>query len=136
MADRLITRGYSAYSSRLITMGVGSLLCMASLAVVAAPNAAWAIAVISLVVFGDTFYSASMFASIGDLFHESAAGRVTGLTGLSGGLGGILFPLLTGWLIDHYSYAPAFLIAGVLPLAGAAALFLLAPRLKPFEISS
>jgi MFS transporter, ACS family, aldohexuronate transporter len=72
-----------------------------------------------------------MFASISDLFPASAVGRVTGLTGLSGGLGGILFPLATGYLVDHYSYAPAFTIAAVLPLAGMCALFWLAPGFAP-----
>jgi ACS family hexuronate transporter-like MFS transporter len=90
---------------------------------------------ISIVLFGHTFYSANMFASISDLLPAAAAGRVTGLTGLSGGLGGILFPLATGCLVDHYSYAPAFAIAAVLPLAGMCALFWLAPRLTPVQFS-
>jgi MFS transporter, ACS family, hexuronate transporter len=135
LAGRLLSKGVTPAKTRGITMTIGSICCLGSLAVVAAPSVAWAIAIISIVLFGHTFYSANMFASISDLFPAAAAGRVTGFTGLSGGLGGILFPLATGYLVDHYSYAPAFTIAAVLPLAGMCALFWLAPRLTPVQFS-
>ena len=133
-AGRLLSRGYSVWTTRRTTMLIGSVCCLGSLGVVAAPNASWAIAIIGIVLFGHTFFSANMFASINDLFPEAAVGRVTGLTGISGGLGGILFPLLTGYLVEHYSYAPAFLIAAILPLAAMAALWLLAPGMKPADL--
>lgn len=136
VAKRLLRRGVSAQNTRRITMLIGAVGCLGSLAVVVAPNAMWALLIIALVLCGNTFFSANMFASITDLFPESATGRVTGLTGLSGGAGGILFPLLTGWLVDHYSYAPAFAIAAVLPFAGGAALFALTPGFKPYTVKT
>jgi ACS family hexuronate transporter-like MFS transporter len=135
MAGWLLSKGFTPVKTRGITMLIGSICCLGSLAVVAAPSVAWAIGIISIVLFGHTFYSANMFASISDLVPGAAVARVTGLTGFSGGLGGILFPLLTGYLVDHYSYAPAFAIAAVLPLAGMCALFWLAPRLTPVQFS-
>jgi|CZKS01.1.fsa_nt_gi ACS family hexuronate transporter-like MFS transporter len=134
-AGKLLSKGHAPARTRGITMTIGAICCLASLAVVAASNVRWAIAIIGVVLFGHTFYSANMFASISDLFPPAAVGRVTGLTGLSGGLGGILFPLATGYLVDHYSYAPAFAIAAVLPLAGMCALFWLAPGLVPVRFS-
>jgi MFS transporter, ACS family, hexuronate transporter len=132
-AARLLQRGVSIANTRRITMLIGAVCCLGSLGVVVAPNAVWAILVIGLVLFGATFFAANMFAAVGDLFPTSAAGRVTGLTGLTGGVGGILFPLLTGFLVDHYSYAPAFVIAALMPFAGGITLFLLAPGLKPAQ---
>ena len=35
-----------------------------------------------------------------------------------------MFALLTGWLIDHHSYTPAFLLFGLLPLGAALVLWL------------
>ena len=134
-AGRLLAKGHTAGSTRRITMVIGAVCCLGSLAVVAAPSAPWAIAIIGVVLFGHTFYSANMFASISDMFPAEAVGRVTGLTGESGGLGGIVFPLLTGYLVDHYSYAPAFTIAALMPLAGMCALFWLAPGLTRVKIS-
>ena len=125
-ADWLLSHGFSQWATRGLTMLFGSLGSLCGLTVVAAPSAAWAVTIIGVVLFGQTFYSANYLASISDLFPASAIGRVTGLTGISGGLGGIAFPLLTGYLVDHYSYTPAFTIAALLPLAGMCALFLLA----------
>jgi ACS family hexuronate transporter-like MFS transporter len=132
-ADGLLKRGMTVPKARGISMVIGGTLCLGSLAVVAAPSIALALTAISIVMFGHTYLSASMFAAIGDMFPESAVGRVTGLTGISGGLGGILFPLLTGYVVDRYSYGPAFFLAALMPLAGAAALFGLAPGLRPWS---
>ncbi len=41
-----------------------------------------------------------------------------GLSGTGSALGGILFTMLTGWLVDHFSYAPVFYLAGAIPLLG------------------
>jgi MFS transporter, ACS family, hexuronate transporter len=35
----------------------------------------------------------------------------------------LLFPLLTGSLVDHASYTPVFLLVAFMPLAGTVALF-------------
>jgi len=130
-AARLIAARVGVLNARKLTMFFGATCCLGSLLVVQARSSASAIAVIGLVLFGHTFMSANMFASIGDLFPEKLAGRVTGLTGFSGGLSGILFPLMTGILVDRYGYAPVFVIAAALPLAGVSALFLLAPGFRP-----
>ncbi len=132
-ADGLLKRGMTVSKARGISMLTGAVLCLGSLAVVAAPSIPLALAAISIVMFGHTFLSASMFAAIGDMFPESAVGRVTGMTGIAGGLGGILFPLLTGYVVDHYSFAPAFFVAALMPMAGAAALFTVAPGLRPWS---
>jgi len=134
-AGRLLGRGFTTLRTRQITMLLGAVCCLGSLAVVTAPGSASAIAIIGVVMFGHTFYSANFFAVISDLFPAPAVARVTGLTGVSGGLGGILFPLLTGYLVDHYSYFPAFAIAAMLPIAGMGVLLWLAPGLKAAKIS-
>jgi ACS family hexuronate transporter-like MFS transporter len=135
-AGRLLTNGFTTLRTRQITMLIGAMCCLGSLAVVRAPGSAPAIAIIGVVMFGHTFYSANFFATVSDLFPAPAVARVTGLTGVSGGLGGILFPLLTGYLVDRYSYFPVFTIAAILPIAGMGALFWLAPGLDAAKISA
>jgi ACS family hexuronate transporter-like MFS transporter len=129
-AGRLLRRGFSVRFTRTATLLFGAVCCLGSLAVVAVPNAAWAIAIIGSVLFGHTFLSANYFAVITDLFPERAVGRVTGLTGLAGGFGGLVFPLITGILIDKVSWAPVFVLAALMPLAGILALLVLAPGLR------
>jgi ACS family hexuronate transporter-like MFS transporter len=99
-------------------MYAGAACCLLSAGVVQSGTATLAIGFICLVLFGHTFLSANMFAAISDLVPRPAVGRVTGLTGIAGGFSGLLFPLLTGYLIDRFSYAPVFSLAAVLPLTG------------------
>jgi ACS family hexuronate transporter-like MFS transporter len=114
----LIRRGYSVRQARIMTMGVGAALCFLSLAVVLVKTVPVALVAICCVLFGHTALSANMFAAVSDLFPSSAVARVTGLTGIAGGISGMLFPLLTGFLVDHVSYVPVFALASLMPAAG------------------
>ena len=60
-----------------------------------------------------------------DLFPSQVVGAVTGLSGLAAGLVSTLFTLAVGWLVDHFSYFPAFVVAGTLPLFATAAVLIL-----------
>lgn len=132
----LIRRNYSVNRARQIAMYTGAILCLTSFAVYFAPSAAICLGVIGVVLFGHTFLSANMFAAVPDMFPDGAVARVTGLHGLCGGLSGFLFPLLTGFLIDRFSYAPVFALAAVMPLAGVVCLFVISRGLTPFELSN
>lgn len=115
VAGHLMRRGVSLSSARLITMWAGAASCALSACVTLAPSAATAIGFISLVMLGHTALSANMFAGISDIFPEGAVGRMTGLTGIAGGVSGFLFPQLTGFLVDRLSFAPVFLITALMP---------------------
>jgi ACS family hexuronate transporter-like MFS transporter len=71
-----------------------------------------------------------MFGAITDLHPDRSIGRVTGLTGVSGGLSGLLFPLLTGALVDRVSYKPVFILVAIMPLLGTLALFILGKQYR------
>ncbi len=134
LAGALIRRGCDVTKARRITMGLGAACCLLSFAVVAARSVPGALAGICLVLFGHTFLSANMFAAISDVFPSTAVGRVTALTGIAGGLSGMLFPLLTGVLVDHFSYVPVFSLAAVMPLAGSLVLFGLVRKLRQVSL--
>jgi MFS transporter, ACS family, hexuronate transporter len=121
-------------AARFITLYAGAACCLLSAGVVEARTAGLAIAFICLVLFGHTFLSANMFAAISDLVPRPAVGRVTGLTGIAGGLSGFLFPQLTGFLIDRFSYAPVFFVAAFLPFLGVLILQAIVGHIRPVEI--
>jgi ACS family hexuronate transporter-like MFS transporter len=125
VAGYLMRRGMSLPAARLGTMWAGAACCALSVCVTLAPSVATAMGLICLVMLGHTALSANMFAAISDIFPEGAVGRVTGLTGIAGGVSGLLFPLLTGYLVDKLSFAPVFVIAGMLAGAGVLCLSLL-----------
>jgi ACS family hexuronate transporter-like MFS transporter len=124
-AGLLQRRGLRIDTVRRWTMYTSSLLCVASLLVPVARSTALAFLLIGVAMLADNFLSANMFGSMTDLFPEHQLGRVTGFSGVAGGLSGLLFPLLTGVLVDRFSYTPVFVIVALMPLAGTAALFIL-----------
>ncbi|MGH9618950.1 MAG: MFS transporter [Bryobacteraceae bacterium] len=127
-AGWLQKKGASTPAMRKITMYSGSSLCLASFAVPFIASAPVSLLVMSVAIFGHNFLSANMYGAITDLFKEEAVGRATGLSGVAGGLTGLLFPLLTGFLVDYHSYRTVFMIAAVMPLLGTIALFVLARK--------
>ena len=67
-----------------------------------------------------------------DLFPQDVVATVTGVSGMGAGLAGTLFTLLVGWLVDKFSYFPAFFLAGTVPLlATACVLFMIHAPKKP-----
>jgi ACS family hexuronate transporter-like MFS transporter len=121
-------RGFSITMVRKITMYGSGLMCISSLLVPYMPNAPYAILMLGIAIFSDNFISANMFGAVTDLFTDKQVGRATGLTGVAGGLSGLMFPLLTGWLVDRSSYTPVFVCVAFMPLVGAALLFLIARK--------
>lgn len=128
MAGWLQARNVGLYSTRRITMFGSSLLCIASLAVPWMSTVTTALVMISLAIMAHNFLSANMYAAFTDLFPSALVGRVTGLTGVAGGLSGLLLPLLTGVLVDHFSYTPVFVLIAFMPLLGTVALFAVGRR--------
>jgi len=134
VAGLLQRRGVSILNARRLTMYGSSLLCVTSLAVPYMNHVSAALMMIGVAVMADNFLSANMFGAITDLFPERQVGRASGLTGIAGGLSGLLFPLLTGWTVDHVSYTPIFFMVAFMPLAGTIALFALGRRYRQGEL--
>jgi ACS family hexuronate transporter-like MFS transporter len=116
----LLKKGMEVRSARSSTLLFGAGLCLLSFLVPLTGSVAVAIALISLVLLGHTFLSANMFASVSDVFPNSAVARVTGLTGVANGLSGMIFPIVTGMIVDRFSYLPVFFMAALMPLLGVA----------------
>ncbi len=129
-AGRLQRKGMSTYSVRRITMYSSAVLCAFSLAVPHLSSTSAAFWAIGIAVMADNFLSANMYGAVTDLFPEHLVGRATGLSGVAGGLSGLLFPLLTGVLVDRVSYAPVFYMVAFMPMVGASLLFAIGTRYR------
>ena len=83
--------------------------------------AAWmAIAATCFVTFGHAFWVSNLQALPTDLFRGREVATASGFTGMGGAVGGALAQLGTGYLVAHFSYAPVFVIAGLMhPLSAA-----------------
>jgi len=95
-------------------------------------NDAWlSIALVSVAMLGYTGCVANMLAMPGDVFPQSAVASVFGIASMGSGFGGMVFTLITGWVVDHYSYTPVFIGFGIVPLICALVLWTLMGTLSP-----
>ena len=88
------------------------------------------LACIAVVLFGFQAWINNVQTLPSDYFPESAVGAVAGLGGMGAGIGAILFTQTTGFVVDHFSYTPMLVAAGLLPLAGTAVLFGLGGQIR------
>jgi ACS family hexuronate transporter-like MFS transporter len=84
-----------------------------------------AIVLISFAVWGFASWSTMGLTFPSDLFPHDGVGSVTGLSGLGAGLAGALFTLLVGWVVDKFSYYPAFFLAATVPMLATVSVLLL-----------
>ena len=80
---------------------------------------------------GYTGSGAITLAFPADVFPKNVVASVWGLASLGSGIGGMVFGLMTGWLVDHYSYLPAFVLFGTIPLIFVLIIWLGLGRLTP-----
>ena len=116
----LIRLGWRVLPARKTVMAVCAVAMVAGIPAVLADRAWVALVLISIVTMCFQMWSANILTLPGDLFPREVVASVTGLSGTGAALGGMCFNLLVGQLVDHFSYVPVFVLAGIMPLGAAA----------------
>ena len=73
---------------------------------------------VSIAMAGYTVALANMLPMPADVFPSESVASVYGLASMGSGFGGMVFMLITGWVVQHHSYNLAFLLFAVLPFLG------------------
>jgi ACS family hexuronate transporter-like MFS transporter len=120
-----IRRGLSVIRARTWVCAFSCLPILAGIPAVSVHNVYTALALICFALWGYASWSTMGLTLPSDLFPQDVVATVTGLSGLAAGLVGAAFTFAVGALVDRYSYAPAFLVAGMMPLFATACIFLL-----------
>ena len=102
--------------ARKLVMAGAAVSMMAGIPAVFMTNSAVALALISLVTLAYSAWAANVLTLPADLVPQDVVASVSGISGTGAALGGMAFTLLTGVLIDRFSYVPVFAAAGVMPL--------------------
>ena len=123
ISSRLVKAGLRAPAARNIPVVFFSLWMVAGIPAVLVQDSRWSIAFVSIAMMGYTGALANMLAMPADVFPSSAAASAYGIASMGAGFGGMLFSLLTGWLIDQKSYVPVFLGFSLTPLICSAILW-------------
>jgi len=121
----LIRRGIPVIRARKWICVLSSLPILAGIPAARAHSAGWALALISFATWGYASWSTMGLTFPSDLFPQDVVASVTGLSGLGAGLVSTGFTLAVGVLVDRFSYFPAFVAAGTIPLLATACVLLL-----------
>ena len=107
-SSELLRRGYSLNFARKLALGASAAVMPCILFLTRAP-VSLAIALFSIAFFGQQSWSTLVMILPADLFPHRAVGSVAGMVGFGGAMGGAVFGLVAGYLLDHgFGYGPVF----------------------------
>ncbi|HTW64099.1 MAG TPA: MFS transporter [Bryobacteraceae bacterium] len=128
LSGHLMRTGWPVGRARKFSMAVGAAVLPIAIAAPFVPTAALAIAAICALTLGHGIWVANLQTIPTDLFKTTDVGTVTGFSGAGGAIGGALANLGTGWVVMHFSYAPVFLLAGLMHPLSAVLTYVLLPE--------
>jgi len=141
ITGRLVRSGWSVTRARKTGMFVFALCVMPIFFTTRVGDWA-AVLLIGLAGAAHQAWSANLYSTVSDTFPKRAIASIVGLGGMAGSLGGMIFPILTGRLLDHYKaagnetagYALLFAVCAFAYLVAFAVNHILAPRFEQVEL--
>jgi ACS family hexuronate transporter-like MFS transporter len=131
LCGRLIRAGFSLDRSRKLVIWLGAVLAASALAASSAPSPFAALAFIAAAMFGIQVKSSSLFTLPADLYASRSVALAWGLQGAAGSLGGMLFQLYIGRVVDRVGYAPVFWAVSGMHLLSAGLVAVMVRRIEP-----
>lgn len=134
----LMRKGMEAYKARKTAMFIFA-LCVLPVMFIRFTDKAWvAMALVGLAAAAHQAWSANIFTTASDMFPKHAVSSVVGIGGMAGSVGGILFPLFIGILLDHFKalgsepvgYNIIFVICGFAYLLAWVIMHFLCPKMS------
>jgi ACS family hexuronate transporter-like MFS transporter len=136
VSKRLVERGWDITRTRRVTLLIFA-LCVLPV-VLATKLPLWgAVALIGLAGGAHQAWSATLYTTISDLFPKRAIASLIGLGGLVGSLAGMIFPVVSGRVLDQLGgagYVVLFSYCSVAYVIGFIINRILCPRYEPIEI--
>ncbi len=138
----LIKKGWPVYKARKTAMFIYA-LCVVPVIFVQYTSDVWtAVLLISLAAAAHQAWSANIFTTASDMFPKTAVSSVVGIGGMAGSVGGILFPLLIGTILEHFKlqgdinigYNLIFVICGSAYVLAWVLMHLLAPKMEQIKV--
>lgn len=139
-----INKGWPVFKARKVSMLIFAICVVPIMAARYVDNMWLVVALISLAAAAHQAWSANIFTTASDMFPKEAVSSVVGIGGMAGSIGGMLFPIVVGALLDHYKalgnieggYNVLFLICGVMYLVAWLMMHIFAPKMEQVAIKS
>ena len=127
LSGRLMQSGWKLPKARKFVMLLGGAIMPVAILAPMVPTAALAIAAICFVTMGHALWISNLQALPTDICRASEIGTVMGISGMGGTVGGILANFGTAWVVQHFTYAPIFAMAGLMHPLGVGIIYWLLP---------
>ncbi len=101
-SSMLIKKGWPVLKARKTVLLVFAFMEVSIILAQFATSAWMAVILISIAVAVHQAWATNIFTTASDMFPKEAVSSVVGIGGMAGALGGILFPILVGSLLDAY----------------------------------
>jgi ACS family hexuronate transporter-like MFS transporter len=101
----LIKRGWPVLKARKTALFIFAIMEVSIILAQFATGPWMAVVLISIAVAVHQAWATNIFTTASDMFPKEAVSSVVGIGGMAGAVGGILFPILVGRLLDTYKAA-------------------------------
>jgi ACS family hexuronate transporter-like MFS transporter len=98
----LIKRGFPTMKARKLALFIFAVMELSIILAQFVSDVWIAVALISFAVAVHQAWATNIFTTASDMFPKEAVSSVVGIGGMAGAIGGILFPMLVGHLLDSY----------------------------------
>lgn len=142
LSSWLINTGWPVFKARKVSMLLFA-ICVVPIMFAKSTNNIWVVVgLISLAAAAHQAWSANIFTTASDMFPKHAVSSVVGIGGMAGSIGGSLFPIFAGYLLDYYKdhgnigtgYNILFLISGSMYLLAWLIMHLFAPKMEQVKL--
>jgi ACS family hexuronate transporter-like MFS transporter len=142
LSGYLIKKGLPVYKARKRAMFFFA-VCVLPIMTARYFNDMWVIvALISLAAAAHQAWSANIFTTASDMFPKKAVSSVTGIGGMAGSIGGIVFQPLVGAILDYFAksgnktvgYNIIFLICGLAYVVAWVVMHFFAPKMTRVQL--
>jgi MFS transporter, ACS family, hexuronate transporter len=116
LSSALLRLGFPVIVARKLSVSVAAVMMLGAIPAVLVDPAYLSLTWVSVAMAGYTAATANMIALSSDAVTPDRIASVYGLASMGSGFGGMVFALLTGWIVERYSYTPAFILFALLPI--------------------
>lgn len=140
MTGALVKSGWSVTKARKVGMLIFA-ACVVPVFIATSLSAWPAVLLIALAASAHQAWSANLYTTVSDMFPKHMVGSVIGIGGLAGAVGGMLFPIYCGRVLDHFkalgneaaAYTQILHLLAFVYLVAFGVHHLLAPKFTPFQ---
>jgi ACS family hexuronate transporter-like MFS transporter len=141
LSSYFIQKGWPVFKARKTAMFIFALCVLPIMSAKYATNMWVAVALISIAAAAHQAWSANIFTVASDMFPKRAISSVVGIGGMAGSLGGVLFPIFVGYILETYrqlgdstaGYNIIFFVCGLMYMVAWAIMHFISPKMTPYK---